>query len=462
METRAAHPRSRGLLRHREFLKLWAGQSISELGSEITLLALPLVAVLTLHAGAFQVGVLGAVGLAPFILVGLPAGVWVDRLGRRRPILVLADVGRIVSIGSIPVAAAFFHLTLVHLYIAAFVTGVLTVFFDVAYQSYLPALVDYDQLVDGNAKLELTRSGAALVGPPLGGSLVGVFGAPVAMTADAISYVVSVVSLLSIRHVEPRAERPLVRVSMRSDIAAGLRYVLGHPLLRPIAMCTSTWNFFGNMYFAMIVLFCVRILGMSATEIGVAVGVGSIGAPIGAFIAAPVSRRIGVGPTIVLSAALGSGGLLVALAPRSNPVPFVIGASFIGAVGVIYNITQVSLRQAICLPAFQGRMNATMRFLVWGTIPIGSFLGGVLGSSIGLRPTMVIGAAGTLLAVVPVALSPVRTLHTIEEAIPAEVGEHRGTDPLRGASELPLPGSIAPAEPLPAGEAGAAEARDNS
>src|SRR5205807_602954 len=403
------------------FLKLWAGQSISEIGSQITLLALPLVAILTLHAGALQVGVLSAVEFAPFIIVGLPAGVWIDRIGRRRPILVVTDVGRTLAIGSIPVVGALGHLAFTQLYIVAFVSGVLTVFFDVAYQSYLPALVGRDQLVDGNAKLELTRSGAELSGPALGGGLVGVFGAPVAMSSDAVSYVLSVASLLSIRHREPRLPRPEVRTSMRADIAAGLRYVLGHRLLRPIAMCTSTWNLFGNMYFALFVLFCVRDLGMSATTIGVALSVGSVGAPLGAMLAPRIGRRLGIGPTIVLSAALGSSGLLVALAPRSHPVPFVIAASFIGGVGVVYNITQVSLRQAITDPQFQGRMNATMRFVVWGTIPLGNLLGGVLGSTLGLRPAMVIGAAGPLLSVIPVTFSPVRSLQTIDQAMPVAV-----------------------------------------
>jgi MFS family permease len=448
--------RSRSLWRHADFLKLWAGQSISELGSEITLLALPLVAVLTLHAGALEVGLLGTAGFAPFILVGLPAGVWVDRFARRRPILIIADAGRVFAIGSIPVAAAVAHITLVQLYVVAFITGVLTVFFDVAYQSYLPALVERDQLVDGNAKLELTRSGAALIGPPIGGSLVGVFGAPIAMTADAVSYVASVASLLTIREREPRVERPAVRTSMRSDIAAGLRYVLGHPLLRPIAMCTSTWNLFGNIYFAILVLFCVRQLGMSPTSIGLAVGVGSIGAPIGALLARRISDRIGVGSTIVFSAALGASGLLVAFAQRSTAVPLLIAASFLGAVGVIYNITQVSLRQAICQPAFQGRMNASMRFVVWGTIPIANFLGGLLGSTIGLRPTMVIGSAGTLLAVIPVALSPVRRLRTIEEAIPADMRASAATE-RPAVADMPLPGAIAPVELPGATEAQAGE-----
>jgi MFS family permease len=412
----SASPRS--LLRHADFVKFWAGQSISELGSDITLLALPLVAVLTLHAGALAVGALSAVSFAPFILVGLPAGVWVDRIGRRRPVLMAANAGRALAIGSIPVAAALGHLTLAQLYVAGFITGVLTVFFDVAYQSYLPALVEREQLVDGNAKLELSRSGAQLSGPALGGLLVGTFGAATAMTADAISYVVSFVSLLSIRRREPHRPRPAVRTGMGADIVAGLRYVLGHRLLRPIALCTSTWNLFGNMFFALLVLFCVRDLGMSATVIGLCFSAGSVGAVIGALIAPRVGRLLGIGRTIVLSAALGSTGLLIALAPASYAVPFVIAGGFLGGVGVIYNITQVSLRQAITDPAFQGRMNASMRFVVWGTIPIGSLVGGLLGSTIGLRPTMVLGSAGTLLSVIPVALSPVRSLRTVAEAMP--------------------------------------------
>jgi MFS family permease len=415
----AAAP-SRSLFRHADFLKFWAGQSISELGSEITLLALPLVAILSLHAGALALGVLTALSFAPFILVGLPAGVWVDRIGRRRPVLIVADVGRALAIGSIPLVAALGHLVLAQLFIVGFVVGVLTVFFDVAYQSYLPALVDRDQLVDGNAKLELTRSAAQLSGPTLGGGLVGALGPPTAMTADAVSFVVSVVSLLTVRRREPHVPKTAVQTSMRADIMAGLRYVLGHRFLRPIAMCTSTWNLFGNMYFALLVLFCVRELGMSATVIGLAFSIGSVGAVLGALIASWMGRRLGIGPTIVLSAALGSSGLLVCFAPAANPVPFVVAATFIGGVGVIYNITQVSLRQAITDPRFQGRMNATMRFIVWGTIPIGNLLGGALGSTIGLRPTMILGSAGTLLSVIPVALSPVRSLRTVEEAMPPQ------------------------------------------
>lgn len=397
-----------------------AGQSLSELGSQVTMLALPLVAILTLHAGPLQVGVLSAVAFAPFILIGLPAGVWVDRLARRRPVLIVADGGRLLAIGSIPFAATLGRLALPQLYVVGFVTGILTVFFDVAYQSYLPALVARDQLVDGNAKLELTRSAAQLGGPAVAGALVGIVGAAMAMTADAVSFGASVLSLLAIRRREPRVELPATRTSMRRDIAAGLLFVLGNPLLRPIAMCTSTWNLFGNMYFAMLVLFCVRELHMTPAVIGLAFSVGSVGAPLGALLATRTSRALGVGRTIVLSAALGCSGLLVALAPPSHPVPFLVAATFIGGIGVIYNITQVSLRQAICPPAFQGRMNATIRFLVWGTIPLGNVLGGALGATVGLRATMVIGSLGTLLAVLPVAFSPVRSLRTIEEAIPPE------------------------------------------
>lgn len=438
------------LLRDSDFIKLLTGQSISELGSQVTMLALPLVAILTLHAGPLQVGALEATSLAPFILVGLPAGVWVDRLARRRPILIAADLGRLLAMASIPVAATAGRLILPQLYVVGFVSGVLTVFFDVAYQSYLPALVSRQQLVEGNAKLEFTRSGAQMSGPAVAGSLVGAVGGPLALAADAASFGVSVLSLLAIRQRELPAVHLALRASMRADIAAGLRFVLHHPLLRPIAMCTSTWNLFGNMYFALLVLFCVRELRMTPTTIGLAFSIGSVGAPIGAVLASRISRALGAGPTIVLSAALGSSGLLVALAPASQPVPFLVLATFLGGVGVVYNITQVSLRQAICPPAFQGRMNATMRFLVWGTIPIGSIVGGALGAALGLRTTMIIGSAGTLLAMIPVALSPVRSLRTIEEAVPPELAA--GAAPARpgdiDADATPPPGAIAPPEQL--------------
>src|SRR3954452_5211830 len=221
------------LWHHPDFLKLWGGQAVSRLGSQVSLLALPLIAITVLNATTFEVGLLSAAEFAPFIVVGLPAGVIVDRLSKR-PILIVADVGRLLALASVPVAYELDLLTLGQLYAVAFVTGVLTVFFDVAYQSYLPVLVARDQLVDGNAKLSVSDSAATVIGPSVAGALIDLAGAALAVIADAVSFAISAVSLMLIRTPEsppPRrtagegAERP----GMRAEIAEGLGYVLRHP-----------------------------------------------------------------------------------------------------------------------------------------------------------------------------------------------------------------------------------------
>jgi MFS family permease len=408
---------STSLWRHPDFLKLWAGQTISQLGSQVSLLAIPLTAVVALGANAFQAGLLGTFEFLPFLLVGLPAGVWVDRMARR-PVLIVADVGRTVALASIPIVAEMHMLHMAQLYAVSFVVGVLTVFFDVAYQAYLPSLVEREQLVDGNGKLEFSRATAEIAGPGLGGALVGLLTAPVAVAADAASYVVSVFSLLVIRKrevVEPR----VTGSSLRSELAEGMRYVWRHPLLRPIAFCTGIGNYFGHIATAVVILYAVRTLGMSPGLIGLWFSLGSIGAPLGALLANRTSRRFGAGHTIIGTTVLFSGSwFLVPLAPVGFPLPFLVASGVIGSLGsVMYNITQVSLRQAIAPRRIQGRMNATMRFLVWGTIPLGAFTGGLIGNTFGLRTALWLGAAGQFLAIIPPLLSPVPRVRSIAAAV---------------------------------------------
>jgi len=429
---------TRSLWRHPDFLKLWAGQSISQLGSQVSLLAIPLTAVVTLGANAFQAGLLGTFEFLPFLLVGLPAGVWVDRMARR-PVLILADVGRCIALATIPVAAGLHGLHMAQLYAVSFVVGVLTVFFDVAYQSYLPSLVEREQLVDGNGKLEFSRATAQIVGPGLGGALVGLVTAPVAIAADAASYVASVFSLLLIRRpeeVEPRESRR----GMRAELGEGLRYVWRHPLLRPIAMCTGIGNFFGNMAMAVLILFAVRELGMSPALIGLAFSVGSIGAPIGAALSGRIAARIGAGHTIILAAVMFAvNWMFPPLATHGTALVMLIVAGLLGSTfGVMYNITQVSLRQAIAPRRIQGRMNATMRFLVWGTIPLGTFTGGVLGSTLGLRTALWVGAGGQFLALIPPLLSPVPRVRSIAAAVEEYAGLSARSD-ARQTGEADLP-----------------------
>ncbi len=405
------------LWRHGDFLKLWTGQTISQFGTQFTLLGLPLIAILLLKANAFEVGLLGTVEFLPFILFGLPAGAWVDRL-HRRPILIAGDVGRALSLASIPIAYQLGHLALPQLYVVAFVNGVLTVFFDVAYQAYLPSIVDRDHLVDGNSKLEGSRATAQIAGPGLAGGLIQWIGAPLAIAADAASFVASALFVFLIRRPEPPVQvHPGGKRRIRTEIAEGWRFVVKSPQLRAIAACTGSANLFSQVAFAVFMLYAVRELHLNAGEIGWIFGIGNGGALLGALSGGAIARKLGVGPTIVLSATIfGPAWLLVPLASPAFPYPFLIAAMLIGSFGgVIYNVNQVGLRQAITPLRMQGRMNATMRFMVWGTIPIGSFLGGVLGNTIGLRPTLWVGAIGGCLTFLPVLFSPVRSLARIPE-----------------------------------------------
>ena len=424
-----------GLWLHRDFRNLWAAETISVFGTQISQLALPLVAVITLEASAFQVALLGVIQFAPFILISLPAGVWVDRM-RRKPILVTADVGRALLLASIPLAYWLDVLTIWQLYVVGFVVGILTVFFDVSYQSYLPSLVKRDALVEGNSKLEVSRSAAQLSGPGLAGLLVEAFKAPGAVLVDAISFFVSAVFLFRIK-AEERAPTQAERRAgpgMKEEVKEGLRWVFGNRYLRWIAASTATFNFFSNMIFSVFLVFAVRVLELRPGVIGLVFAVSNIGYLVGALIANRLSGRFGVGPTIVIGAAGSVSLLLLAAAPTSNPIPFLIAALGISSIGIpIYNITQVSFRQAITPERLQGRMNSVMRFIVWGVIPLGALLGGALASWVSLRFAMWVGAIGISLAVLPVLLSPVRTLRElpepVEEPLPSEADEAGGLVP---------------------------------
>jgi MFS family permease len=413
---RGLWPRS-GLWRHADFLKLWSAETISQLGSQITGLALPFVAILTLDVSAFEVALLGAVEFAPFILISLPAGVWVDRM-RRKQILVVADVGRALLLLSVPLAYWLDVLTIWQLYVVGFAVGVLTVFFDVAYQSYLPSLVDRAQLVEGNSKLEISRSGAQIAGPSVAGPMVQILTAPVAILADALSFLASAFFLFGIRKGEQLPERkPAEKSSMKADLSEGLRYVLGHRYLRWIAASTATFNFWSNVMFSIFLVYLARELDLSPSVIGLIFAVGSIGYLGGALLTSRLSSRLGVGPTIVVGAALGAASLLVPLAPEDSPVPFLIASQALVSLGLpIYNVTQVSLRQAITPERLQGRMNSVMRFIVWGVIPLGTLAGGALASVTSLKVAIWAGAIGISTAFLPVLLSPVRSLKTVPEA----------------------------------------------
>lgn len=396
---------------HSDFLKLWTGQTISEFGSQVSQLAIPWVALVTLNASAFEVATLGTVEFLPFVLFTLPAGVWVDRL-RRRSVLIVGDVGRAVLLSSIPVVYALGHLTLAQLYVVGFLVGIHTVFFDVAYQSYLPELVDRDALIEGNSKLNVTSSGASLAGPGVAGGLIAVATAPYAILVDAFSFVVSGGFTVWIRARAPIPEQTVERRHLLVELWEGLRYVLRHRLLLPQAMSTGVSNFFTNVSFSILIVYAHRKLGMSSGLIGLSFSLAAVGWMIGAAQADRFRRWLGVGGATMLGASLtGPASLIVPFAPRGFPVPFLVASGAIMGFGaVVYNIQQVSLRQAICPPRLQGRMNASMRFLVWGTMPLGSLTGGAIAATAGLRTALFVGAIGAFSSILPIALSPIRSL----------------------------------------------------
>jgi MFS family permease len=411
---------SGGLWRHADFMKLWTGQSISEFGSQVSQLAIPWIAAVGLHASPLAFSMLGVLGFLPFILFALPAGVWVDRL-RRRPILIFGDAARAVLLVLIPVLWAFDALRMWELLVLSFVIGIFTVFFDVAYQSYLPALVDRDELIDGNSKLQLTVSVAQVAGPSAAGGLIAAITAPYALALDAFSFAVSAIFMIRIRKPESLPERAagVPRSKMWPDVKEGLRWVVGHRWLRAIAACTGTSNFFSSVSFSIALLYLTRSLHLSAVEVGVVFGVGSVGSILGALVANRMQRKIGVGLTILIPTMLASCATLsYPLAPRSFPLPVLIaGQSLFGFGAVVYNITQISLRQAITPERLQGRMNAAMRWIVWGTIPLGTMAGGALATAYSLRTALWVGGIGSLFTFLPIALSSVRSIRTLPEPV---------------------------------------------
>lgn len=417
-ETASDRAPNRSLWRHRDFMLLWGGETVSHVGTQVSMLALPLVAITVLDVTPFQMGLLTAAETLAFLLVGLPAGAWLDRT-RRRPVMLAADVARGLLLASVPLAWWAGVLTFAQLIVVALLVGFATVFFDVAYQSYLPSLVGRSLLVDGNGKLESTRALAHIGGPALGGGLVQLLGATTAVVVDSISYFLSALALKAIRTREPEPE-PAEQPRLRNQIAEGLRFVLRHRLLRPITACTGTSNFFSGMTAAVIVIFFSRDLGLSAGTIGLLFAAGGIGGVLGAMTTSWWTRRVGQARTIWLVGIFTfPGALLVPLAePGWKVILIVVADVLIGYGVVVYNVAQVSFRQAITPDRLLGRMNASIRFLVWGTMPLGGLAGGALGELIGVRETLWVAAIGGVLAMAWVIASPLRGMRDLPQDEP--------------------------------------------
>jgi MFS family permease len=398
------------LWRNGDFMRLWVGQTISEAGTQVSQLAIPTVAILILRASPFQVGLLTALEFLPFPVLGLVAGVYADRL-KRRPLMIASDVGRMVALVTIPIAFSLGLLTIEQLYAVALVVGVFNVFFGISYQSYLPALIDRADLVEGNSKIEVSRSTAQLAGPAIAGFAIQAIGAAEAILIDAASYLVSALSIWLIKKPEPQPAPATAsgRTGFWHEMWEGIQVVIHNPTLWKIAGCTATANLGSNMVFAVALIFMYRNLHLTPAVVGVIFAVGAVGGLLGAVSTSAVVTRLGVGVTLLISI-LGEGLLMATpLAAQTNAPVFLSALFFFQfLIGAPYNITQVSLRQAITPDRVQGRMNATMRTIVWGTIPIGSVVGGILGTVIGVVPTIVLGGFIALLAVGWILAGPIR------------------------------------------------------
>lgn len=408
-----------GLLGTADFRSLWIGETISQFGSQVSVLALPYIATVVLKASPFEVSVAGALQFVPFLLFALPAGAWLDRM-RRRPVLISGDLVRVVALGTIPVAWELGLLTIWQLYVVGFVCGIATVFFDVAYLSYLPALLERSELPEANGKLQASEAAASIVGPGMGGALIGLLGAPVAIVADAVSYLASALFVAVIRKPEPhpeaeRAATGTAREPLHAQIVEGLAFVFRNPYLRAIAVAASISNFLFYVIFALAPVFFYRELGLDAATVGAIFGLGAIGGLVGALVASRVARAIGLGRTIIGGLALGGFPMvIVPLAPRDAAFPWLVGVIAVATfANLLFNINQVSFRQSITPSAIQGRMNASMRFLVWGTIPVGSVAGGLLATAIGVHDAILLGALAGCFAFLPLLFSPVRSLRSM-------------------------------------------------
>ncbi|HLL62090.1 MAG TPA: MFS transporter [Propionibacteriaceae bacterium] len=406
------------LRRDRDFARLWVGESVSAVGTQISLLAIPLVAVQLLHATPGQMGVLGALGTIPYLLFAVVAGVWADR-SRKRPLLIGAQIAEALLLLLIPVLALLGVFRLSHLFAIAFALGVAKVLFEVAYQSYLPQLVPRDDLVQANSRLSASASVAEIGGPGLGGLLVSVLTAPFAIVVDAVSFLVSAVAVGRIQRREPA---PVVdrHRRIRTEVAEGFRETVRNRYLLAFAGEAATYNVAWSAINALLVLWAVRELGLSAATLGLLLSVGSVGALLGALLTDRLARRIGVGRAMWTSAVVSNIGVLLIPAAAGHPalVLAVLGIAFflrgLGMTGT--NVHTYAIRQAVTPVAMLGRSSAAYRVLTDGFVPLGALLGGLLGEAIGLRPALLVGALLLFPSWCWLYFSPARSLRTLPAA----------------------------------------------
>jgi MFS family permease len=404
----------------REFRKLWLGQSVSAVGSSITVIALPLTAAFTLAATPQQMGFLSAASWIPYLLFALFAGAWSDRL-RRKPILIACDIGRAAVLVTIPLAALAGRLTIQHVLIAAFVAGSLTVLFQSAYRPFIPFLVGRDAIVEANSKVALSESVARVLGPSLGGLLVQLLTAPIAILADAVSFVVSAVTLLTVRAREEPPARD-ARRSIWTEIAEGMRVVVSNPFIRSVAVIGIIFNLAITTGDTIYILYATRVLGLDAALVGAVYTVGGVAAVAGATLVNRTTRRFGIGPAMVGAIFCIAAAWALVLAAAGPPIVaalYLAGRSALAAFGAaVFNVTTSSVYQAAVPDRVQGRVGGAGQVLGLGLIPVAALAGGWLGEHVGLWNTLAISLGLQLLGLVYVVSSPLRRIRTASDLGP--------------------------------------------
>lgn len=417
----------------RDFSLLWAGQTVSDLGTQVTTLALPTVAILSFNAGAATTGLLLACNRLAFPVLALVAGAVVDRVAKR-PLMIACNLLQFITVGSIPLLAVQGALQLWMLFVVAVLMGVLSVFYDIAYLAIVPSLVGTERLLPANRRLESTLAAASLAGPGLGGLLIQLFGAARAMLADSASYLVSAFMLLNIRHRETAAQRP--RARLRTEIATGLRHVFGHPVLRAQILCMSAAGIFAHAFEGPLYVFAYERLQMSPATLGAIFVVEGAGSLAGIAVVNPVMRRLGAGPSVALAdaAAIACTALLpLALVLPPAPV-FAVALFAAGGLGSIGNIAQVTVRQSLSPTELQGRMTSIFRAFFWGAWPLGNLIGGLLATAVGAPLTIWIMASMGVLFSLSIRLTPLWRVLTIPTT--------NSTTAVPGATEPALPVAV--------------------
>jgi len=439
-----------GLWRHGGFLRLWAGETASQFGEQFGNLAVPVIAVSVLGASSFEVGLLNAAETLAFLVIGLPAGAWIDRWIKRR-VMLRVDLIRAVLLAAIPVLWFTHLLAFWQLLIVATAVGVCSVFFDVSYQSFIPNLVRSEQIGGANSKLETSAQVARIAGPAAAGGLLALFAAPLLLAVTAATYLLSFFALTTIKDTEAAKpvedRRPLV-----VEVKEGLGWVFRQPLLVRIVLCTAIGNLFGSLIFTMLPILVLRELGLSPAVFGLIGSAGAVGGLLGASLSGRIQKWIGEGHAIPVSqlvfAVAAIAIPLAALLPGLAIPLLIAGEFFFSAAVLVYNIAQVSFRQRICPPALLGRMNASIRFIVWGVMPIGGLAAGLLATWIGVVPTIVVGCVGSLLAGIPVIFSKLWRMRTLPTEMVSAPAAEAGTPPASAFESGAEPEGSRPTEPL--------------